>query len=145
MNLPKYPVIVSNDRRIFEFFSEGPKGIIKKTVLYTPIQKDLYNLGFGDRIEGTQEVDDSNRTNNGDRDMVLATVASTIVAFTNRFPAVRILIEGSTIARTRLYQMAITDYLEEIKQDFDIQGFINHRWEIFHRGRNYSAFLIARK
>jgi hypothetical protein len=77
--------------------------------------------------------------------MVLATVASTVIAFTNRFPAVRILIEGSTIARTRLYQMAITVHLEEISQDFDIQGFINGHWEIFHRGRNYSAFLIARK
>ena len=145
MNLPKYPVIVSDDLHVFEFFSEGPRGHIKKGVFYTLIGNDLYNLGFGDWVETSQDLDDSSRTNNGDPDKVLATVASTAIAFTNRFPAARIFIEGSTAARTRLYQISIGFNLEEISEDFDIQGFTSEEWETFRRGRNYKAFLISRK
>ena len=121
MNLPKYPVTVSDDLLVYEFFSEGPRGHIRKGVFYTRIGKDLYNLGFGDWIEKLQELDDSSRTNNGDRDKVLATVAATAIALTNRFPAIRIFIEGSTAARTRLYQIGIGSNLEEINEDFHSQ------------------------
>ncbi len=147
MNLPKYPVIVSDDLLVYEFFSEGPRGLIKKGVFYTRIGNDLYNLGFGDWIEALRELDDTSRTNNRDRDKVLAlrTVASTAIAFTNRFPTVRIFVEGSTTARTRLYQIGIGHNLEEISEDFDVQGFTGKEWEEFQRGRNYMAFLISRK
>jgi hypothetical protein len=109
------------------------------------VGKDLYNLGFGDWIEESRDIDDPSRTNNGDRDKVLFTVASTAVAFINHFPNVRIIIEGSTNARTRLYQMGIGLNLEAICKDFDIQGFTGQNWEPFRRGRNYKTFLIARK
>jgi hypothetical protein len=145
MNLPKYPVTASDDLLVYEFFSEGPRGRIKKGVFYTRIGKDLYDLGFGDWIEALQDLDDSSRTNNGDRDKVLATVASTAIAFTNRFPTVRIFIEGSTAARTRLYQIGIGFNLDEISENFDIPGFTGEEWQIFRRGRNYTAFLISRK
>jgi hypothetical protein len=130
---------------MYEFYSEGPRGRIKKTVIYSEIDKNLFNLGFGDWNEERQGLDDSNRSNNGDRDKVLATVASTALIFTNHFPGARIFAEGSTPARTRLYQMGIGDNLLEINVTFEIKGFIGDQWEGFQRGRNYAAFLITRK
>ena len=106
---------------------------------------NLFNLGFGDWNEVKQTLDDSNRSNNGDRDQVLATVAFTAVAFFSEFPEAQIFIEGSTSSRTRLYQMGISYNYLEISRDFEVKGFISERWELFRPGRNYEAFLITRK
>ncbi len=120
MNLPKYAVSADDERFIYEFGSEGSRGSIKKTVIYSQIEGNLYNLAFGDWNEALKRLDDSIRSNNGDRDKILATVASTAIDFTDRFPQAEIFTEGSTPARTRLYQMGISENLEEICKDFDI-------------------------
>jgi hypothetical protein len=145
MNLPKYPVVASDNPFVYVFFSEGSRGRFRKGVFYTQIGNNIFNLGFGDWNEELQDLDDSSRTNNGDRDKVLATVASTALAFTNQFPNARIFAEGSTPARTRLYQMGISDNLLEISGYFEIMGLLEDVWEPFQRGRNYTAFLITRK
>ena len=145
MKYPKYSITASDDRQVYEFYSEGPRGRIKKAIVYTQIGANLFNLGFGDWNEVKQILDDSNRSNNGDRDQVLATVAYTAVDFFSQFPEARIFIEGSTSSRTRLYQMGISYNYLEINRDFEIKGFINGRWELFMPGRNYEAFLITRK
>jgi hypothetical protein len=107
MNQPKYPVVASDDPFMYVFFSEGPRGSIQKGIIYSPLEKDLFNLGFGDWSKERLELDDFSRSNNGDRDKVLATVAFTALDFTNQFPNAQIVVEGSTPARTRLYQMSI--------------------------------------
>lgn len=107
MKYPKYPVVVSDDYYVYSFFSEGSNGKIRKAVFYTQIHTNLFNLGFGDWNEELQDIDDSSRSNNGDRDKVLATVASTALAFTDHYQNALIFIEGSTPARTRLYQWAL--------------------------------------
>ena len=145
MKYPKYPVVASHDHHMYLFFSEGPQGKIAKGVIYSKINEDLYNLGFGDWNEGSRYLDDSTRTNNGDKNKVLVTVASTALDFTARFPNARIFVEGSTLARTRLYQMGIGGNLLEITQDFDVKGYRQELWEPFQQGRNYEAFLIKRK
>jgi len=145
MNYPKYPIVVNDDLLTYEFYSEGLRGRIKKSVIYTRIEGNLFNLGFGDWNEATQRLDDSSRTNNGDRDKVLATVAATAIDFTDKIQNARIFVEGSTLARTRLYQMGISYNLLEIKLKFEIQGFFINHWEVFQPGRNYDAFLIRRK
>ena len=145
MNLPKYQVSADDERFLYEFFSEGPKGSIKKTVIYSEIEDGLFNLAFGDWNEELNKLDDSIRSNNGDRDKILATVASTAIDFTDRFPQTEIFTEGSTPARTRLYQMGISNNLAEISEDFEIQGYIDHEWQPFRKGINYEAFLIKRK
>ena len=145
MNLPKYPVVASNDYLMYLFYSNGPQGIVAKGVIYSQIAGNLYNLGFGDWKEELEELDDFSRSNNGDRDKVLATVAFTAIDFTDKYPAAQIIAEGSTPARTRLYQMGITNNLLEINQIFNIQGLRNGRWELFALNRNYNAFLIKRK
>jgi hypothetical protein len=145
MNYPKYPIVVNDDLLTYEFYSEGLRGRIKKTVIYTQIEGNLFNLGFGDWNEDTQRLDDSSRTNNGDRDKVLATVAATAIDFTDKIQNARIFVEGSTTARTRLYQMGISHNLLEINLKFEIQGFFINHWEVLQPGRNYDAFLIRRK
>jgi hypothetical protein len=145
MKQPKYPVNVSDDHFVYVFFSEGPRGRIKKGVFFTRIGENFFNLGFGDWNEDSQDLDDSSRSNNGDRDKVLTTVAFTALDFTSQYPDARIVVEGSTSARTRLYQMGIADNLLEIKENFEVQGLLGDFWEPFQRGKNYAAFLINRK
>jgi hypothetical protein len=144
MNLPRYPLVAS-EPYLYHFYSEGPKRRIKKAVIYARIEDNLFNLAFGDWNEELGRINDSNRSNNQDRDKVLATVAYTALDFTNRFPDIQVFAEGSTSARTRLYQMGIAYNFMEVNKFFEIEGFANGQWEYFLRGRNYEAFLIQRK
>jgi hypothetical protein len=107
---------------------------------------DYYNLGFGDFDDKEGQINDLSVTGNEDRDKVLATVAFTVLEFTNHFPGCMIMVEGSTRSRTRLYQMRIAKYYSEILQIFDIQGLTGlGSWVAFKGGENYLALLIARK
>lgn len=52
MNHPKYDLNTNADATIFEFTSSGPKGNIIKIIKYSPMKnKDVFNLGFGDKIK----------------------------------------------------------------------------------------------
>jgi hypothetical protein len=141
----RYRVAVSDDYCLYSFYSEGPKGLIRKAVIYTKLGPGLFNFAFGDWHEEYRILDDSVRTNNGDRDKVLATVAFTALDFTLQFPDVLLHIEGSTPARTRLYQMGIGNNISEINKNFDIRGFRLQKWEPFIQGRNYDKFLAQRR
>jgi len=110
MNLPKYPIKADDEKFLYEFFSEGPKGSIKKKVIYSQIEETLFNLAFGDWNEQLNK----------------------------KFPQAEIFTEGSTPARTRLYQMAIGDNLEEIGEDFEVQ-----KGEVIHF-LHYQPHLNAR-
>ena len=131
----------------YEFLSEGPKGLIKKIVEYTETStENVYNLGFGDFDEITKGVNDLLITNNGDSLKVLATVASTVYAFTEKYPQAWIFATGSTAVRTRLYRMGITNNLAEISEDFLVFGYNKEgNWEPFITGEDYEAFLLTKK
>jgi len=145
MRYARYQVIVKNEHQMYEFCSEGQRGCIQKAVIYTRIQGNLYNLAFGDWNESIQKLDDSIRSNNGDKDKVLATVAFTALTFTDQYPKAKVFVEGSTAAKTRLYQMGINNNLLEISLNFNVKGYHEGCWTPFHQGRNYKAFLIQRK
>jgi hypothetical protein len=147
MNKPKYLYKSEEFLRIYEFTSEGPKGRIKKMVEFTETKtENVYNLAFGDFDEKTQSIDDLSVTNNEDSLKVLATVASTVYAFTERYPNSWIFATGSTAVRTRLYRMGISNNLEEIKSDFEVYGLTEKGdWVEFIVGEDYEAFLITRK
>lgn len=130
----------------FEFASEGSKGIILKLVKYQETNlKDLYNLAFGDKNSETGEIDDKVISNNGDSEKVLATVVSTLYAFSDKYPNVWIYATGSTKVRTRLYRMGITKFLNEVKKDFEIYGELENDWDKFKIGIEYEGFLVRRK
>ena len=110
-------------------------------------QENVFNLAFGDYDKTTKSIDDLSITNNGDSLKVLATVASTVYAFTEKYSESWIFATGSTSARTRLYRMGITNNLVKIQTDFRVFGLRieDNEWEEFIVGEDYDAFLITKK
>ena len=146
MKYPKYIYYSEKDLLLFEFESEGPKGKIKKIVEFSQTSvKEVYNLAFGDLDAATSQINDKIITNNGDSLKVLATVASTVYAFTSKYPNAYVFATGSTSVRTRLYRMGLTNNLVEISADFKVFGLKNDTWEEFVVGEDYEAFMIKRK
>jgi hypothetical protein len=149
MNLERYLYFDSNDYHDYEFYSEGPKGRIRKLVTFTKIpnvETPMYNLAFGDSHPITGELDDTVISNNQDRDVILATVASTIFEFCDHHANYFIYAKGSTPSRTRLYQMGIANLWEEITIHFEVYGLKDNEWHEFEPfGINYDAFLVKRK
>ena len=146
MKLPRYEYLTEGNAELFKFTSEGPRGSIKKLVLYSQMfEQDIYNLAFGDYNEGTESINDITITNNNDSQKVLSTVASTLYLFTEKHPNVWIYAIGSNTARTRLYRIGITTNLEAILEDFEIYGLCNDTWNGFEKGIDYEAFLVKRK
>lgn len=112
MKSERYQLSASNSLMTFEFVSEGPNGKIVKRVQYSETQlEEIYNLGFGDVNKITQEIDDTVKSNNKDSEKVLTTVASTVYAFTDKYPQAQVYAQGSNKVRTRLYRRGITKYL----------------------------------
>ena len=146
MKYEKYQLESDKELLLFEFESVGPKGRILKIVQYTETNlKDYYNLGFEDKNITTGQLDDKIITNNGDSQQVLATVASTVYAFTDKYPKAYIYAKGSNHVRTRLYRMGITNNLLTIKKDFYVWGLSDNKWHEFKKDEEYKAFLILRK
>ena len=148
MNLERYNYFTS-DYQVYEFYSEGPKGRIRKLVIFTKIpetEPPIYNLAFGDAHPVTGELNDAVITNNQDRDIVLATVANTIATFCDHYGNHYIYAEGSTASRTRLYQMGIASLWNEICAEFEVYGLNEDGWNEFKPNEvNYEAFLVKRK
>jgi hypothetical protein len=149
MRLEKYESKANKTETKYTFISQGPNGNILKGIEYSKTKvygfRNVYNLAFGDIDLNSGEIDDLVVTNNQDREKVLATVANTVIIFTKRRPKAHIYIRGSTRPRTRLYQMAISKYLDELSENFDIKGQFKEIWLPFNKTTNFDAFLIIRK
>ncbi len=129
----------------YEFESTGPKGVIKKVSRFIEIGVNVYNFGFGDLNESTGEISDTVVSNNGDGDKILITVASIIYDFTSVYTGAAVFIQGTTLSRTRRYQMGISKNWTQISAVFEVLGLENGQWEQFRPGENYEAFLGRRK
>lgn len=149
VNQPQYEFQTNESYLDFEFESTGPKGLVKKVVRYSPRNVEgmtYFNLGFGDWNEEEGRIDDVSTTNNLDTQKVLATVAATVLEFTAAYPDMLVYAEGSTPARTRLYQMGISANLAQIEPILEIYAFKKGKgWEAFQMGTNYEAFMARRK
>ena len=147
MRYPRYDYLAEGELHYFEFTSIGPQGNVKKLVEFTKLNVDnIYNLAFGDYNEEKDEINDKIITNNGDSRKVLATVVSTVYAFTGKYPDSWIFATGSNEVRTRLYRMGISNNLDELKEDFYVYGMKNDEiFEEFIVGEDYIGFLVTRK
>jgi hypothetical protein len=156
MNYEHYANLKSDpDYHLFMFYSVGPKGRLTKLIAYTPIESlpGTYNLGFGTlkiADDGEQYIDDSEVSNNGDRNKILATIALTAYTFIDKYPERKIYLKGTNVVRTRLYQMAINYAHAELSQRFRIFGNMveeggNYDFQRFVKGVNYTGFLIEQK
>ncbi|HWK04983.1 MAG TPA: hypothetical protein VNS58_15180 [Puia sp.] len=149
MNLERYEYEKNATRHEYEFYSIGPKGPILKVVRFDLKVTDgvpYFYLSFGDWDEKEKWLNDTIVSNNGDAEKVLGTVANIILSFTEQFPDSLVYAEGSTMARTRRYQMGISKLWNEIYTVFDVYGLTaDNRWKAFEKNVNYEAFLIRRK
>lgn len=95
-------------------------------------------------------LDDSIITNNGNRNKILATVASSVYIFTEKYPKKMVFFKGSALARTRLYRRALSINLEELSETFIIFGSIknelgNVNSVPFKSNGDFFGFIIKRK
>ena len=130
----------------YYFDSVGPKGVIRKYAQFEMGDADLslYNLAFGDIDPTTGKPDHSVKSNNGDRDMIMSTIAAIVLEFTSMYPGATIFVRGFDAARTRLYQMGIASHFAEISLMFEIKGYVNGEWETFTLNTNYERFYATR-
>ena len=154
MGLEGYECKANNSFLDYVFYSEGPKGKIKKGVRFKPIPTEntfdkysnYFNLSFGDWNEERKDIDDTAVSNNNDRDKILITVSHTVFEFLKCFPQAYLYAEGSTPARTRLYQIGINRYWDEVNELLDIYGYTKSTgWQLFRKGVNYESFIACLK
>lgn len=147
MNSSRYVLTKDYDPSIYQFFSEGPNGLIKKIIQFQiiDIEANLYNLAFGDWDDLTQRIDDLVVSNNRDKQKVLATVAFAVMDFMRNHPDAVIFAQGSTKVRTRVYQIGVSLFLKEITDSYKIMGYVDMEWELFTEGVNYETFLLSNK
>ncbi|MGG7665839.1 DUF6934 family protein [Dyadobacter sp. BHUBP1] len=147
MQLNTYPLLKNEDLKSYYFWSTGPNGTIKKVIVFQLVDPEqaLYNLAFGDLFEGAEILNDLVITNNGDTRVVLATVGKAVVEFLEDFPNATIVAVGSTPVRTRLYQINISRFINEILQEFVVEGYFDGSWELFEGNTNYDAFMLKKK
>lgn len=151
----KYDLYRNTDTTIFEFKSIGTNGEITKVIVFNATQtEEIYNLAFGDLIYNEVQkkyiLDDSTITDNGDRNIILATVARSVYIFTEKYPEKVVFFKGSTLARTRLYRRAISINLEELSETFIIFGAIKNEFGNiitvpFKPNGDFLGFIIKRK
>jgi uncharacterized membrane protein len=146
MNLERYQLETDENSEIFEFISVGQKGRILKRIKYIQTEDPkIWNLSMGDVIKETDETDYYTKTNNGDTEKVLATVAITIFGFFNKHPNAIVYATGSTASRTRLYQIGVNKYYSEIEPYYHLLEELDNKLERFTKGINYEGFVIFKK
>lgn len=130
---------------VFEFLSIGPKGVIPKRVVFASTEyPDVYNLVFGD-VDTNGEINDLTISANGDRNMVLATIAHAVEIYLSAYPNRYVFFTGSTAARIRLYRIAICVNLEELLLKFDIYAKVDNNIMPFQENMHLEGFLVRAK
>lgn len=146
MDLNHYPITTGDTFKTWEFKSVGPKGIIPKIIFFQETDNPLVvNLAFGDKNKSDLLLNDKSVSNNGDREKILNTVASSVIAFTKIYPDVWVYARGSSPSRTRLYQIGINKRLEAVQMHFDVYGEKNNKWHVFEKNTEYNSFFVKRK
>jgi len=148
MEWERYDIEEGGDGQTYYFNSDGPNGIIRKTVRFQHWPKfgqNVFNLFLGDYEESMDRANDSIVSNNRDYKVILNSVAWCIDKFVNSHPQAIFLIRGSTASRSRFYQMGISSRWLEIKERYDIWGRQANKWSPFEKGVNYEEFLVFKK
>jgi hypothetical protein len=124
MILEKYDFTSSDEGTYFEFTSNGPKGNIIKAVQFTLINpiEQTFSLGLGDRDPITNQINDEVVTDNKDTRKVLATIGEIGRQFLESKPNAKIVFEGNTESKNRLYRMGINSILDKLDTEYSIFG-----------------------
>lgn len=113
----------------YDFVSKGEKEIPKRVSLTQYQQKDLenfYNLGLTNILIneiGEEKVSDMSRDNNKcDSEKVLKTTLVCALDFLTQFHDAKVIFQGNTNAKQRLYKMAVNSNFDELSEFCHIKG-----------------------
>ena len=138
---PFFESIYEDPRHMFWFTSVGKETIVK-VVLFRPTdQWDTYEMVLGD-LNPDGSIDVEMRSNNGDTEFVLSTAAKAVMFFLSDHLDAQIVIEATTSARARLYQITIKKEVEILGDYFDIYGCNDQGLEQLQSGKNYLKFIV---
>jgi len=138
-----YQLLPLRNQTRYMFESTGPKGAVLKLILFTQIEGDLWNLGFGDLKKG--ELDASIITNNHDVRRVLNTVARAVYLFTDAYPGSVVRISPLDGKRAKLYNLIFQRRHSEIIEQFDVFGWLGGERFTYNPDYFFDAFEIHRK
>ncbi len=138
-----YETLDLDDNTLFIFESIGPKGAIRKVVVYHERSDGKWNLGFGDYING--RLNDRVVSNNNDIGKVMFTVAETIYKFTEAHPEKVVFVEAVDKRRANLYNLIFQKKWDEIKNKFKVCGEINGRKMKYNPSLFFESFELKLK
>ncbi|MFN3850272.1 MAG: DUF6934 family protein [Spirosomataceae bacterium] len=145
MDKPFYDFKILDEAFRFDFISSSNIREIPKTILYQKTTiANFYNLVLAD-IQPDGSLDVFSESNNGDMEMILATVVQTMLVFTAYYPKASIVFTGSTPSRTRLYQIVLSKEIDKSKATFEILGLKDDKLSPFEKNQTYEGFVISKK
>jgi hypothetical protein len=77
-------------------------------------------------------------------ELVLGTVIEILFDFLERNSQKTVIFTGSSSSRNRLYRIIIAKFYSELKDKFQIQGFIDDEITPFELNKNFTGFLISK-
>lgn len=139
-----YDIRSNIDMTLFRFTSIGAKGDIKKVVEFTFMQKNRWNLAFGD-VENKDWTDNVISDNN-DMRIVLQTVANTVHSFFEKYPDREVYIEPLDEKRKLLYNRIFQQKWAEINSLFLVKGMVEDAdFQDYDPQKRFDYFLIKPK
>ncbi len=142
MNAAFYESIMNGKQGMFWFTSMGKASIIKVILFRPTSEPNTYEMLLGD-LNPDGSIDLEMRSNNDDTEKVLSVAAKSIAFFLSDHPEATVVIEASTDARTRLYQITIGREMEDLGEYVEVCGFDGDNLEVFQSGRNYKKFIAS--
>jgi hypothetical protein len=139
-----YPYAQVGDELVYAFRSEGVNGIILKIIIFTPLEKNEWNLAFGDWLNN--DVDDKVMTNNHDVVKVIGTVAKVTYDFFEKYPKAIVVIKPVDDRRNTLYNIVFKRHYSTITNQFKVLAQkLGSRKEVYKPEKNYDIFELSLK
>ncbi len=138
-----YPFRFSSSLLAYGFQSIGKQGVINKIVIFDRIEKNRYNFGFGDFLDG--KIEDKIVSNNDDLVMVISTVAACAYDFFERYPKAVLEIQAVDERRLNLYNRIFKNRHLEMQDLFVIEGYMDGQKVPYHPNQFYQKFEIRLK
>jgi hypothetical protein len=150
MNSETYQLSGSSTSNTYEFTSSGKTGEHIMQVRIRPNNyiinnREVYNLGFG-KLTSANTVNYLFKSNNGDKDRILRTVAEAAADHLRKYPEHILYFSGSTNARHTLYRWGLAANLEKIvRNNYVVIGYRNEEFELFSANTKYDYYLVAKR
>ncbi len=128
----------------YTFVSTSVKKEVKKVVIFSEIQENIYNLALLDELENGK-LSDITESKNEDLSTIMATVIQIINDFLSKNPKYFVVFRGSDERRQRLYRIIISRDITKILKEFEVYGGIGDESINFYEpNKDYDYFLIKK-